>query len=318
MNEDNLLSPKAGYGQYTNPILLYPTTKQPKILNILVEMEKNNRSQYTIKTTQKALTRLAQFANLDEPEAVKLAICKFKAKNGYKRALSIAYNKYVKYYGLQWKMPIYEPEAQNVALPTKEKLLMLIANARPTLSLKLQISMETGLRPVELCRLSTRDVDLDHKTINPQTAKRGNARTLPISEQLKSNIQNYIIKNKLLPQDKLFKISAENYAKAYRQMRNKLSKKINDLSIHQIRLYDFRHYFCTKKLYDLNNPFTVMILMGHKKLATTQRYMHMINLESDEYECSGVTTAKAAIKLIEAGFQYVTEIEGIKLFKKRK
>jgi hypothetical protein len=30
-------------------------------------MEKNNRSEYTIKTTKKALVRLAQFANLDDP-----------------------------------------------------------------------------------------------------------------------------------------------------------------------------------------------------------------------------------------------------------
>lgn len=61
-----------------------------------------------------------------------------------------------------------------------------------------------------------------------------------------------------------------------------------------------------------------MVLMGHKKLTTTQKYMHMINLESDEWECSGATTTKEAIKLIEAGFQYVTTIEGIQLFKKRK
>lgn len=101
-------------------------------------------------------------------------------------------------------------------------------------------------------------------------------------------------------------------------MRNNLAKKLNDPTIHSIRLYDFRHYFCTKKLYDLNNPYTVMVLMGHKKLTTTQKYMHMINLESDEWDCSGATTAKEAAKLIEAGFQYVTTIEGIQLFKKRK
>ena len=44
----------------------------------------------------------------------------------------------------------------------------------------------------------------------------------------------------------------------------------------------------------------------------------MINLESNEWECSGATTAKDAMKLIEAGFQYVTTIEGIQLFKKTK
>lgn len=101
-------------------------------------------------------------------------------------------------------------------------------------------------------------------------------------------------------------------------MRNKLAKKLNDPSIATIRLYDFRHYFCTKKLNDINNPYTVMMLMGHKKLETTQKYMHLINLNDDEGTCAGATTAKEAMKLIEAGFQYVTTIEGVQLFRKRK
>jgi hypothetical protein len=58
--------------------------------------------------------------------------------------------------------------------------------------------------------------------------------------------------------------------------------------------------------------------MGHKKLETTQRYMHLLNFNDDEWNCVGATTAKEATKLIEAGFQYVTTIEGIQLFKKRK
>jgi len=281
-------------------------------------MESDNRSEYTIKTTRKALMRLSKFASLDEPEAVKLFIAKLKAKDGYKKALCLAYNKYCKYFKLEWQMPIYLQEEQNIALPTKEKLLMLIANASAKLSIKLSISMETGLRPVELCRLKVKDIDIDHKTVNPLTAKRGNARTLPISTQLTNNILTYTIKHNLKSQDTLFNLTAENYSKAYRQMRNNLAKKLNEPTIHSIRLYDFRHYFCTKKLYDLNNPYTVMVLMGHKKLTTTQKYMHMINLESDEWECSGTTTAKEAMKLIEAGFQYVTTIDGIQLFKKRK
>ncbi len=48
---------------------------------------------------------------------------------------------------------------------------MLIASAGKLLGMKLQLSMETGLRPVELTRLKVKDLDLDHKTVNPTTAK---------------------------------------------------------------------------------------------------------------------------------------------------
>jgi hypothetical protein len=101
-------------------------------------------------------------------------------------------------------------------------------------------------------------------------------------------------------------------------MRNALANKLKDPTLKTIRLYDLRHYFCTKKLNDIGNPYTVMVLMGHTKLTTTQRYMHLLNFNDDEWDCTGATTAKEATKLIESGFQYVTTIEGIQLFKKRK
>jgi integrase len=216
-------------------------------------------------------------------------------------------------------MPKYTQEAKNIALPTREKPQMLIANAEKLLSMKLQLSMETGLRSVELSRLRVKDIDLDHKTVNPTTAKHGNPRTLPMTANLTTKIQEHIIKNNLNPNDQLFGgLDPDHYGKQYRAMRNKLAQKLKDPTIHTIRLYDFRHYFCTKKLYDINNPYTVMVLMGHKKLETTQKYMHLLNLSEDEWIVAGVTTAKEATKLIEAGFTKADEIDGIHLFRKRK
>jgi hypothetical protein len=61
-----------------------------------------------------------------------------------------------------------------------------------------------------------------------------------------------------------------------------------------------------------------MVLMGHKKFQTTQRYMHLINYGEEENIVAGATTAEEATQLIEKGFQCVTTIEGVQLFKKRK
>jgi integrase len=281
-------------------------------------MKDNNASEYTIHFTSKALSFLSKHANLEKPDEVKHFIANFQSRNGYKRNLCIAYNKFCKHYGKQWQMPFYNPEAQNVKLPTKEKLNMLIANASRSLALRLSISMETGLRPVELCRLKVKDVDTDHKVINPITAKHGAPRTLKISENLNQRIQEHIAQNKLQPSDNLFKGNADYYGKLYRAMRNNLAKKLNDPSIHAIRLYDFRHYFCTMTLHKTKDAFFTMNQMGHKKLTTTQKYMHLLDLDSDEWICKGANTVKDATALIEAGFEYVTEIDGTKLFKKRK
>jgi len=282
-------------------------------------MKNDNKSDYTIRFTRKALTHIGKHTSLNQPEAVKMFIANLKTSDSYKKNLCIAYNRYCKRYKIQWNMPKYQQEAKNIALPTKEKLLMLIANAPKVLGIKLQMSMETGLRPIELCNLKVKDIDLDHKTVNPTTAKGGNPRTIPITTNLTAKIQERIILKDLKPNDKLFgEKDADHYGNEYRKARNKLAQKLQDPSIKTIRLYDFRHYFCTRKLYDINNPYTVMVLMGHKKLQTTQRYMHLLTYTDEEYTVAGATTSAEATKLIEAGFQYVTTIEGIQLFRKRK
>jgi len=286
--------------------------------NILIQMKSNNKSDYTINFTRRTLNFLAKHTTLAEPEAVKLFIATMKVSDSYKKNLCDVYNRYCKYHEIQWEKPKYLPEPKNIALPTREKLMILVSHATKTLSIKLQLSMETGLRPIELCRLKVKDIDADHKTVNPTTAKKGNPRTVPMTQNLTVKIQEHIIRHNLKPTDKLFKGDAINYGKQYRSMRDRLAQKLNDPSIQTIRLYDFRHYFCTKKLYDINNPYTVMVLMGHRKLETTMKYMHLMNLNDDEWTVAGATTAKQATELLEHGFTYQTTIEGIHLFKKRK
>jgi len=282
-------------------------------------MKADGKSDYSIKFTRKSLTYIQKHAPLTQPEAVKAFIATLNVTTGYKKNLCTAYNQYCNFTQTQWNKPRYEQEAKNIALAPKEKLLMIIAEAGKQLGIRLQMSMETGLRPVELCRLKVKDIDLDHKTVNPTTAKGGNPRTVPLSASLTAKLEERILTKNLNPDDNLFGyMTSDQYGCAYRKVRDRLAKKLKDPTIKKIRLYDYRHYFCTKKLYDINNPYTVMVLMGHKKLTTTQRYMHLLNYTDEEYTVAGATTAKEATKLIEAGFQYTTTIEGIQLFRKRK
>jgi hypothetical protein len=46
--------------------------------------------------------------------------------------------------------------------------------------------------------------------------------------------------------------------------------------------------------------------------------MHLVNFESDEWTSNVAKTVEEACKLVEAGFEYVTEIDGTKIFRKRK
>ena len=61
-----------------------------------------------------------------------------------------------------------------------------------------------------------------------------------------------------------------------------------------------------------------MQLLGHKNIRNTLVYTHLVNFESEDYVCKVAKTVEEAKVLVESGFDYVTDVEAYKLFRKRK
>ena len=294
-----------------------PSAKPNPILNVVAHIANNGYSNATIEWTDKALHQIQKHVSLDNPEAVKRFIAQ-KTSQSYKCNLAVAYDRYCKYYEIEWKKPRFQLTSRAVRIPTSEQLEMLIANARQTMSVKLRLSKETGLRPCELCNLKVRDLDLEQRLVYPTTAKRGAPRKLKISSNLSVALQNHVNTKKLQPADKLFKGSSRNYGKYYRAMRNRLAEKLCKPELRTIRLYDFRHYFATMLYAKTRDIVLVKQQMGHKRLETTMIYTQLLNIYDDEWTCRTARNVKESTELIEAGFKYVTDQDGLKLFRKRK
>jgi integrase len=195
---------------------------------------------------------------------------------------------------------------------------MIIAKAGKTMATKLQLSLETGLRPIELQNLKVKDIDTSQRLIYPTTAKNGNPRTLKISNTLTTLLQEHIIRNKLNQNDTLFKGNPVKYGKEYRETRNALAKKLKDPSIQTIRLYDFRHFFATNLYHKTKDILYVKQQMGHKRIETTLIYTQLLNLNDDEWTSRTASNIKEDQELIDTGFEYITERDGIKIYRKRK
>ena len=58
----------------------------------------------------------------------------------------------------------------------------------------------------------------------------------------------------------------------------------------------------------------VMNMLGHKNIKNTLIYMQFVKFESDEYICKVAKTPKEVSELIEVGFEYVCEQDGLKFF----
>jgi hypothetical protein len=63
----------------------------------------------------------------------------------------------------------------------------------------------------------------------------------------------------------------------------------------------------------------VKTLLGHKPINNTRKYIqysNMLETKSDEWTCKVARTIEEASKLVESSFEYVTEMDGVKLLKK--
>jgi hypothetical protein len=59
--------------------------------------------------------------------------------------------------------------------------------------------------------------------------------------------------------------------------------------------------------------------MGHRKIETILVYTQLLQFDKDDnYICKIARNITEATKFIESGFEYITEMEGLRLFRKRK
>jgi len=294
--------------------------KNGKIIEVLWELKKTGRAEATIKNIGKALHALEKHCNLDNPEAVRTWIATADKSDGYKRNLCSSYDHYTRQHGLTWKKPKYRERAKMPKIPTEAKISYIIANSPTKLATALSISRDTGLRPVELTRLKLKDIDLTKGAIYPETAKGGSPRVLKLKNATLNMLNKYIAKRNIKPNDYVFGTwNSDNYGKSFRYHRNKTAEKLQDFSIKSIRLYDLRHFFATMLYHKTKDILFVKQQMGHKKIETTLIYTQLLQFEQDDsYTCKIANNIKDATDLIENGFEYITEIDGYKMFRKRK
>jgi hypothetical protein len=61
-----------------------------------------------------------------------------------------------------------------------------------------------------------------------------------------------------------------------------------------------------------------MKMLRYRNIQNTFLYIQLISFENDEYYSATAKTVQDTQKLIEAGFEYVSEFGGVKIFRRRK
>ena len=260
---------------------------------------------------------LSKFSNLNNPESIKQYIAEKECSNTYKECLVNAYVHYAREHKLSWSIPKYFRAERLPNIPSSEQVNKIIAHSGRKYSMIFCILRDTGLRPVELHRITLKQIDMHKGIFYPESAKRGRARALKLKTATLAMLKEYITQNDFKLTEKIFPRTS-TVSHVWMRIRNRLAKRLHEPELKKIRLYDLRHYFATMLYHRTKDILLVKEQLGHRRLENTLIYTHLIDFKDEEFIVRAVKTVQEACQLLESGFEYVTEIDDIKLFRKLK
>lgn len=104
--------------------------------------------------------------------------------------------------------------------------------------------------------------------------------------------------------------------------RKKIARKLGNPRLLKISFHTLRHWKGTMEYHKTKDLLHVQQVLGHRDIKSTMVYIHLehalFNTSNDEFHVKTASTVAEACKLVEVGFEYVTTIDKIQVFRKRK
>jgi len=290
-------------------------TEDAQLFNYAWELKKQGLKDSSIHTYSRSLLTLKRRgASLLDPESVKDTIARQKWSDNT-RALSVkAYNKYLEIHGGKWTPPRVRQTRKIPFIPLERELDQLIGGAYRKMAAFLQLLKETGLRSGEVWDLEWTDIDFEARAVMlNRPEKYGKPRTLEMSSTLISMLNS-------LPKegDRIFPGDLHVFRRTFRRYRKRMAQKLQNPRFNRITFHTFRHWKATMEYHRTKNLLHVMEMLGHRDIKTTLIYTQLVKFEGDEYHVKGSRTLEEDEELLKQGFEYVTERDGVKVFRKRK
>ena len=302
-----------------------PTQKdmEAKLIEYSMWLLKEGYAETTIQIRTRLLKTLKKRgANLFDPESVKEVIAKQKTwSESSKSEIVNAYDRFAFMMGLTWQRPMYHKTQPLPFIPMESEIDQLIAGCGKKTATYLQTLKETAMRPGEAWRLKWIDIDSKRRLIRlNKPEKNSNPRIWKVSDKLMSMLNR-------LPKKSEYVFATSSGQRPmkqnFRAQRKSIARKLSNPRILQIKLYTLRHWKATMLYHQTKDILYVMKFLGHKNIRNTLTYVTIEATifgldDSDEFTVKVAETLKEACELLEAGFEYITDIDGKKIFRKRK
>jgi integrase len=289
----------------------------PQIEKFITQLVNDGRKPSTIANYRKSFKLLLKAgADLFDPESCKAVLAKAEIRDSTKALVTYNLAAWFDFNCIIWRAPTYSNDSEIPYIPTEAELDQLIAGLGKKTAVYCAILKDTGARPGEVSRLTWQDIDFGQRNVRLRAEKHSNNRVLPLSAKTIDMLCQ-------LPRNKAGVFSnADDMRSCYSIQRRNLAKKIANPNIALICFKTFRHWKGTMEQHKTKDPWHVKMILGHKKISSTEKYIHleqMMYLENnDQFTVKVANTLEEAIKLMEVGFEHHCIMEGKDVFRKRK
>jgi integrase len=202
-------------------------------------------------------------------------------------------------------------------IPTEREIDDLIAASSKYIGAFLQLCKETGATSGEVARIKWTDIDFEHKTARVTPEKRSNPRICRLSDKAVQMINQIPRRHPMLLLGHYKNMNT--LRRSFQKQRKEIAAKMGNQHLMQIHFHTLRHWKGTMEYYLTKDILHVMQVLGHKRIQNTLKYTQLVSCEAvDAYICKVAETKEEISGLIEAGFEYICENNGLKFFRKRK
>jgi len=207
----------------------------------------------------------------------------------------------------------------HACIPTEAELDTLISGCGPKTSTFLLLLKETAMRAGEAHRVQWTDIDFESGTVRVTPEKGSRPRIFKLSNKLLRMLSKLKSKNDL---NRIFSKHLRTQRRLFQKQRTNLARKLQNPRLIQIHFHTFRHWKATQLYHQTKDILYVMQFLGHKSIKNTLKYVQiegaLFQEENEGFICKAASNVDEAKTLIEAGFDYVCELNNVKLFRRRK
>ncbi len=115
---------------------------------------------------------------------------------------------------------------------------------------------------------------------------------------------------------------ASSKRSTFLEARKVIARKLQNPRLIRITFHTLRHWKATVLYHQTKDILYVKEFLGHKKIEDTLLYVQLAETifeeTTDEFTVKVAKSLDEACSLLEVGFEYVTDVDNVKLFRKRK